>query len=222
MGYDSVLLGGAVGVYPADGGKCERCWKYHPMGGRGCGPSGRLSPLRGGITIFTAGRKRARIVFLLAVILLFDQGTKLLVDHTIPLHHSVSVIDGLVDLTHVRNKGSRVRVAGRPPASPGFLHPYRLLADCHRLRHPSSPPAFRRGYRAHPVVDVHSGRGSGQSGRPSVLRRGDRFCRRLLARLPLAAFNVADSFITVGAVLCLYCLVRTKGRDPFSPAGSGG
>ncbi len=33
MGYDSVLLGGAVGVYPADGGKCERCWKYHPMVG---------------------------------------------------------------------------------------------------------------------------------------------------------------------------------------------
>ena len=29
MGYESVLLGGAIGVYPADGGKCERCWKYH-------------------------------------------------------------------------------------------------------------------------------------------------------------------------------------------------
>ncbi len=28
-GFDSALLGGAIGVYPADGGKCERCWKYH-------------------------------------------------------------------------------------------------------------------------------------------------------------------------------------------------
>ena len=36
------------------------------------------------------------------------------------------------------------------------------------------------------------------------------------------AFNVADSFISVGAVLCLWFLMRTKGRDPFSPARSGG
>ena len=28
-GYESVLLGGAIGVYPAAGEKCERCWKYH-------------------------------------------------------------------------------------------------------------------------------------------------------------------------------------------------
>ena len=30
VGYDSLLLGAAIGVYAADGGKCERCWKYHP------------------------------------------------------------------------------------------------------------------------------------------------------------------------------------------------
>ena len=30
MGYASILLGGAIGVYAAEGGKCERCWKYHP------------------------------------------------------------------------------------------------------------------------------------------------------------------------------------------------
>jgi len=28
-GYESALLGGAIGVYPAGGVKCERCWKYH-------------------------------------------------------------------------------------------------------------------------------------------------------------------------------------------------
>ena len=28
-GYESTLLGGAIAVYPADGAKCERCWKYH-------------------------------------------------------------------------------------------------------------------------------------------------------------------------------------------------
>ena len=40
MGYDSVLLGGAIGVYPADGGKCERCWKYHTGVGEHAAHSG--------------------------------------------------------------------------------------------------------------------------------------------------------------------------------------
>ena len=29
-GYASAVLGGVIAVYPAEGGKCERCWKYHP------------------------------------------------------------------------------------------------------------------------------------------------------------------------------------------------
>ncbi len=29
LGYESVLLGGTIGVFPAGGNKCERCWKYH-------------------------------------------------------------------------------------------------------------------------------------------------------------------------------------------------
>ena len=28
-GYESAVLGGVIAVYPAEGGKCERCWKYH-------------------------------------------------------------------------------------------------------------------------------------------------------------------------------------------------
>ena len=28
-GYESTVLGGAIGIYPAAGEKCERCWKYH-------------------------------------------------------------------------------------------------------------------------------------------------------------------------------------------------
>jgi len=28
-GYESTHLGGTIAVYPADGAKCERCWKYH-------------------------------------------------------------------------------------------------------------------------------------------------------------------------------------------------
>ena len=39
-GYESLLLGGAIGVYPADGGKCERCWKYHPEVGKDAAHAG--------------------------------------------------------------------------------------------------------------------------------------------------------------------------------------
>jgi signal peptidase II len=32
------------------------------------------------------------------------------------------------------------------------------------------------------------------------------------------AFNVADSFISVGVVMIVYSLVRAKGQDPFTPS----
>ncbi len=32
------------------------------------------------------------------------------------------------------------------------------------------------------------------------------------------AFNLADSFITVGVVITLFYLMKAKGEDPFAPA----
>ena len=39
------------------------------------------------------------------------------------------------------------------------------------------------------------------------------------SRFHWPAFNFADSFITVGAILSLYRLITAKGGDPFIPGG---
>jgi signal peptidase II len=50
----------------------------------------------------------------LTLILVLDQGTKIIVDRTIPLHHSIPVIDNLFNLTHIRNTGAAFGIlAGR-------------------------------------------------------------------------------------------------------------
>jgi signal peptidase II len=50
-------------------------------------------------------RRLSYIVVSLAI-LLFDQVTKAIIAATIPLHSSISVIDGFFDLTHVKNRGA--------------------------------------------------------------------------------------------------------------------
>ena len=42
----------------------------------------------------------------IAAIIVFDQLTKLVVRHTLPLHESINVIPGFLDLTHVQNTGA--------------------------------------------------------------------------------------------------------------------
>lgn len=46
------------------------------------------------------------ILFIAAPIIIVDQFTKLLVRDSLPLHDSLSIIPGLLDLTHVRNTGA--------------------------------------------------------------------------------------------------------------------
>ena len=155
------------------------------------------------------------------MILLFDQGTKLLVDHTIPLHHSVSIIDGLVDLTHVRNTGAAFGLlAGHRRALGSYiLIVFSLIAIVfviHLLRRLSDADTglilsltfILAGALGNLVDRLFYG---------EVIDFLDVYWNGY----HWPAFNVADSFITVGAVLCLWFLMRTKGRDPFSPAGSG-
>lgn len=152
---------------------------------------------------------------------MFDQGTKLLVDHTIPLHHSIPVVEGWVDLIHVRNTGAAFGLlAGHRRALGSYvLIVFSLVAIgflIHLLRRLSQKDTglilsltFILGGALGNLVDrVFHG---------EVID----FLDVHWNAYHWPAFNVADSFITVGAVLCLYCLMRTKGRDPFAPARGG-
>ena len=178
--------------------------------------------MRGGVAIFTAGRRRARIIALLALILLLDQGTKLLVDHTIPLHRSIPVIEGWVDLTHVRNTGAAFGLlAGQRRALGSYvLLVFSLVAIVFviwLLRRLSETDTglmvsltFVLGGALGNLVDrVYHG---------EVIDFVDVYWNGY----HWPTFNVADSFITIGAALCLWHLMRIRDRDPFSPARAGG
>ena len=150
---------------------------------------------------------------------LLDQGTKLLVDHTIPPHRSIPVIEGWVDLIHVRNTGAAFGLlAGQRRALASYvLIAFSLVAI---------------GFLVH-LIRRLSEKDTGLILSLTFILAGalGNLVDRLLYGEVIdfvdlhwnayhwPAFNVADSFITVGAVSCLYFLMRTQGRDPFSRAG---
>ena len=153
---------------------------------------------------------------------MLDQGTKLLVDHNIPLHHSIPVIEGWVDLTHVRNTGAAFGLlAGHRRALGSYvLILFSLVAVVfviHLLRRLSEGDTGL-------ILSLTFILGGALGNLADRLLYGEvvDFVDVYWNRYHWPAFNVADSFISVGAVLCLWFLMRTKGRDPFSPARSGG
>lgn len=155
---------------------------------------------------------------LLAAILLFDQGTKLLVDHTIPRHRSIPVIEGLLDLTHVRNTGAAFGLlAGQRRALASYLLiAFSLVAIgfvVHLLRRLSDTDTGL-------ILSLTFILAGALGNLVDRLLYGEviDFVDVYWNSWHWPAFNVADSFITVGAVLCLWFLMRTKGRDPFAPA----
>ena len=176
--------------------------------------------MRGGVAIFTAGRKRARVILLLAAILLLDQGTKLIVDRTIPLHRSIPVVEGWFDLTHARNTGAAFGLlAGERRAVGSFILIAFSLAAVGFIIHLLRRLAETDTGLILSLTFILAG---------ALGNLIDRvFYGEVIDFLDVywngyhwPAFNVADSFITVGAVLCLWFLMRTKGRDPFAPAKS--
>ena len=69
---------------------------------------------------------KSKIVFgWLAVILIADQLTKFIIDQTMPLHHSIPVIDNLFSLTYIRNTGAAFGILSGSAAS--FRLPFLVL-----------------------------------------------------------------------------------------------
>jgi signal peptidase II len=56
--------------------------------------------------LLSASPKRRLEIWLPLLIVVVDQATKALIRQMLPLHSSVSVVPGLLDLTHVRNTGA--------------------------------------------------------------------------------------------------------------------
>lgn len=157
---------------------------------------------------------------LVAAIVVLDQLTKIIVQRTMELHQSIPIVDGLFNLTYVRNTGAAFGIfAGSAEI---FRRPFLILVSILASAFIISllrrlPPdekglitalTFILGGAIGNLIDrVFYG---------EVIDFLDFYWRSY----HWPAFNIADSFITVGVAIALYCLYRHEGPDPFSRAKS--
>ncbi|MGH7783479.1 MAG: signal peptidase II, partial [Candidatus Binatia bacterium] len=145
-----------------------------------------------------------------------DQTTKYIIDRTMPLNHSVSLIDNVFSLTYIRNTGAAFGIfAG---SSAGFRLPFLVLVSVaaigfilmmlKRLRNGETglimALAFILGGAIGNLIDR------------IVYGEVIDFLDVYWSSYHWPAFNVADSFITVGVAITVYYLMRAKGEDPFA------
>ncbi len=152
----------------------------------------------------------------LTLILVLDQGTKIIVDRTIPLHHSIPVIDNLFNLTHIRNTGAAFGIlAGRRGwVRSSFLLFFSLVAMVFIVvllrRLPENEKTL--------TIALSFILGGAIGNLLDRLLYGEviDFLDFYWSRYHWPAFNAADSFITVGVILTLFRLIQSKDKDPFA------
>jgi len=152
----------------------------------------------------------------LAVILILDQLTKTIVDRTLALHQSIPIVDGLFNLTYVRNTGAAFGIfagshevfrlpflIGVSVVAIGFILVMlkRLRADAIGL---ITALALILGGAIGNLIDR--------------ILYGEviDFLDVYWSVYHWPAFNIADSCITIGVTITLYILTTMKGADPFA------
>ena len=154
----------------------------------------------------------------LVVVLVVDQLSKWIVDRSVPLHHSIPIIDGLFNLTHVRNSGAAFGIfAGSHKAFRlPFLIAVSVLAIAFicimlkRLR------ANETGLMC--ALALILGGAIGNLIDRLVYGEVTDFLDVYWTEYHWPAFNIADSCITIGVAITLYFLLTAKGEDPFEPS----
>ena len=151
-----------------------------------------------------------------AAIVICDQITKAIVDRTMSLHDSIPIIDGFFNLTYVRNTGAAFGIfSGSHEA---FRLPFLILVSViaigfvlvmlKRLRYEATgiaaALAFILGGAIGNLIDR------------ALYGEVIDFLDVYWSNYHWPAFNVADSFITIGVTITLFYLIRAKGEDPFA------
>ena len=161
-------------------------------------------------------RKWTIVAGWLAAIVIVDQITKAIVDGTMPLHYSIPLIDGFLNLTYIRNTGAAFGIfAGTHEVFRlSFLIGVSILAIgfilvmLKRLRESetglAAALAFILGGAIGNLIDR------------IVYGEVIDFLDVYWSIYHWPAFNVADSFITIGVAITLCYLIKAKGDDPFA------
>jgi signal peptidase II len=160
---------------------------------------------------------KSKLVFSwVSIILIADQLTKFIVDQTMPLHHSIPIIDDLFSLTYIRNTGAAFGILSGSAAA--FRLPFLLLFSTVAIvfiimmlrRLPDRETglitalAFILGGAIGNLID--------RIAYGEVID----FLDFYWSRFHWPAFNLADSFITIGVLITVYYLIKAKGEDPFA------
>lgn len=153
-------------------------------------------------------RRRASEWIAIALVVLADQVTKLLVVREIPLHDSVTVVPHLLDLTHVRNTGAAFGFLNAVdfPGKPVVLVVVALLALAGVAGYASQLPTQHRWARVG-LLAVIAGAAGNLIDR---VRQGYvvDFVDAYWNGWHFWAFNVADAAITVGVTIIILDLLR--------------
>jgi signal peptidase II len=152
----------------------------------------------------------------LVFILIADQLTKVVVDRTMPLHHSIPVIDNLFSLTYIRNTGAAFGfLAGSAAAFRlPFLIVFSLVAIGFVVAMLRRLPDRETGLIT-ALAFILGGAIGNLIDRFAYGEVID-FLDFYWSGYHWPAFNVADSFITTGVGITVFYLIKAKGQDPFT------
>ena len=161
-------------------------------------------------------RKWKLVAGWLAVVLVLDQLTKIIIDRTMTLHHSIPIIDGLFNLTYVRNTGAAFGIfAGSREA---FRLPFLIFVSVLAIGFIFIMLKRLREDRTGLMSALSLILGGAIGNLIDRIAYGEviDFLDVYWSDYHWPAFNVADSCITIGVIVTLYILITVKGEDPFA------
>jgi signal peptidase II len=149
-------------------------------------------------------------------IVVADQVTKFCVDRWMPLHHSIPVIDGLFNLTYIRNTGAAFGIFAGSAAA--FRLPFLILFSLVAVGFVLSMLRRLSPDQTGLITALAFIIGGAVGNLIDRVAYGEviDFLDFYWGTYHWPAFNVADSFITIGVVIIAIYLVKAKGEDPFA------
>jgi signal peptidase II len=157
-------------------------------------------------------------LLLVAAVAVLDQATKALVVRSIPLHDHVPLVDGLLSLSHVRNRGAAFGILSDwdLPYQPAILGALSLAALAAIAAYFWRLPATARLPRL--ALALVLGGAVGNLVDRARLGYVVDFIHVYWREHQWPDFNVADSAITVGVVLLVLDILRSPGHEAAAEA----
>lgn len=160
--------------------------------------------------LITRGRAGTGAYLAAILVVLADQATKYVLEATVPLHESIPVIGGFFSVTHVRNPGAAFGILAGAPESLRFglllivtLAVMVVVIVCLE-RHRDAGRALTAG-----LTLILGGAAGNLIDRVSYGEVID-FLDFHVAAWHWPAFNVADAAVTIGVLLLIIDLFRSR------------